>query len=108
MGKAERIYSPKFEEWYYVADNESVTKVCCPIDQTPLLSCIEYKSYLYSCRACGTTYPWGAQDRELAEVAEHHIKEMKKSYQQLRQETNRLKKIINIATQNNINGQAEN
>jgi len=69
------IYSPGFEEIFCVPiDHPLVADLHCPIDDTPLVSSIEYDHLNYSCLACGAIYdPKKTGPLELQMAAKKHL-----------------------------------
>ena len=75
------VQSLVLKKRFVVSTGSALEDVVCPIDETPLVSVIEYDFCEYYCPACETAYQWGVKDQsELENMARLAAKEMQKKY----------------------------
>lgn len=92
------IHSPVFDKHYLVETNTIITGTTCPIDDTPLISVIEYDFSSYSCEACGANYVWGVKDlQKIREQAQRYLSMQKKELTEKKKEVATLERIIKTA-----------
>lgn len=100
------VLSRSLGETYIVYDNHGlVDGIECPIDETPLVSQIEYESYSFLCYACGTHYSYNLTADQLRKEAKSSAEAMERALREgyvLLKDVRKLEKIVEVARNNGV------
>ena len=105
MGSDKFVINKETGKQAYLADNESLTDIYCPIDGAQMVKMTEYDFNSYSCKTCDLTCTirrGGISQEDLNAHARNVLDEHKEKINGLEEQKNKLLKILKLAEKNNF------